>query len=280
MSLPLWQVQIVGEQARGFNYRILQTAREALGAHPNEAIRTLDDLETIQHVRITVTTPTLNGQADPDGVGRVNWVVALYVGGETPQAGLDFVQFMLDYKMAQGLLVAKPRALVQTLPEPIPDLGISGPWTLIGSDAPGGAHPPFAAAPPKGRRHVIAQLELNTTQPAEAAEQSDDNAAEDEKKYLLRFYGNLFHFRDRFDQEEIPGATLQLGQAEDQREYVRFVDLDDTTPSKLKVTRVLHDILKDMPVFLINMVGEDDAMAQWVMGQESIVAERPPTARP
>ena len=277
MSLPLWQVQIVGEHARSVNYRILQTAREALGSHPNEAIRTLDDLETIQHVRITVNVPPMNGPVDPDGVGRVNWVVALYVGGDSPQAGLDFIQFMLDYKMTQGLLVARPRTLVQTLPEPIPDLGISGPWTILDSQMPSGAHPPFTASPPKGRRHVIAQLEVNAAEPAEMDGQSDD-AAEDEKKYLLCFYGNLFHFRDRFDQEEIPGATLQLGQAEDQREYVRFVDLVDTTPSKLKVTRVLQDILKGMPVFLINMVGGDDAMAQWVMGQESIVTERPSSA--
>ena len=69
--------------------------RNALLQHPNTAVRSLQDLEiTILSIRLVLGEPLPSGSADPDGVGVVQSQVALYVGGATACAALEFILYI------------------------------------------------------------------------------------------------------------------------------------------------------------------------------------------
>ena len=124
---------------------------------------------------------------------------------------------------------------------------------------------PFAALPPRGRRHVLAQLEKE--EGIEEGESGDCQQA----KYVLTFYGAIYQFKDAFDQGQIPGAYMATG-TPDQRDYVRYVELTHEAKAMQKVSLVLQDVLKGLPVYFVNMVDPADEMGIWVERQPSIIA--------
>ena len=137
---------------------------------------------------------------------------------------------------------------------------------------------PFGALPPRGRRHVLAQLERleepnsqgNGPEEGEDAE-GHSNRRRGNATHTITFYGHLYPFKERFDQSSIPGSLARMNPASEQKEYVRFLDLKMDDASKQKVREVLEDTLKGHPLYLINMAGAADPMAAWLQQQQTIL---------
>lgn len=255
---------------------ILAVAKEALLEHPDSRVRSLQDLEAFLQVRLVVGAPPRTGPADPDGVGLVDWQVAIYSNGLA--MALEFIEFIVNYKVRKGILATKPDFLAHVM-----DLGsgpLPSPWQKLEDDTLKLPHL-FSAMPPRGRRHVLAQLELQPEQ--ELTDQGGDNIDANQKgeegegskedhqdlTYILAFYGNLYPFKDRFESNDIPGAFIAIN-ASERPEYVRYVKFNGESDSMQKVLLVLQNILKNMPVYFINMTGESDGMAAWLRQQPSI----------
>lgn len=102
---------------------------------------------------------------------------------------------------------------------------------------------PFGALPPRGRRHVLAQLEKE--------EGLDERWRQPASKVHPHFYGAIYQFKDAFDRGQIPGAYMETGIA-DQQDYVRCVELINEANAMQKVLLVLHNVLKGMPVYFEN----------------------------
>ncbi|CAK9077020.1 Uncharacterized protein SCF082_LOCUS37032 [Durusdinium trenchii] len=221
----------------------------------------LADLQSKANVRLQIGGPPQTGPADPDGVGLVEWRVALYVAGRSPQAALDFIQLVLDHKVEKGLLTARPRMCIQMLSDLPDDIEIAAPWcTLAASEEPGASCAPFAALPPKGRRHIIAQLDLDN---------EDDDEDTDNQKYLLSFFGGIYSFRERFDDRAIEGTTLPT-MSGGQSEYIRYINITNDEASRERILEVLEGVLKGLPVYFVNLAGEDDELAVWLQEQAAV----------
>ena len=104
----LWQVQLVGGGQKAFTYNILATANEVLQEHPDCRVRSLRDLEEAQQLRLVIGMPAKSGENDPDGVGLVDWQLAIYSGKGGIEAALDFIHFVLQRKVAKGYLNTMP----------------------------------------------------------------------------------------------------------------------------------------------------------------------------
>ena len=248
-------MQVVGEKS-AFAFMILAVVKDALLEHPDARVRSLKDVESILKVRLVVGSPAHEGPSDPDGVGLLDWQVAVYSQGLG--AALDFIKFIVEYKVRQGVLNAIPELLAHVADgngTPLP-----APWEQVTGSTTVPMPKPFSALPPKGRRHVLAQLERQ-----EARE--EDNQA---PIYTMAFYGNLYPFKDGFEDAGIPGGYAATNAA-GQRDYARYLEFTAEASSERKLRLVFEDILKGMPVYFIDMVGEDDAMAAWVRQQPSVV---------
>ena len=220
--------------------------------YPNPLVRSLKDLEEVQQLRLVIGGPAKNGENDPDGVGLVDWQLVIYSGKGGVNAALDFVHFVMQHKVMKGYLdsmpalqarVVEPAATVHTLPTP---------WSLLTGDSV--APPlPFCALPPKGRRHVLCQLDR-----------------QEDGGHMLTFFGGIYHFKDRFETHGIQGALLATGTA-GERDYVRYVDCSvDEATSRQRATTVLESVLLGLPLYFINSAGSDDPMAAWLQLQPSI----------
>ena len=79
----------------------------------------------------------------------------------------------------------------------LPEGGLPAPWILLASPERILVPKPFAALPPRGRRHML-----------EIKGALNKNSSQEEvvPKYLLTFYGGIFHFRQKFDDQEVPGV--------------------------------------------------------------------------
>ena len=115
--------------------------------------------------------------------------------------------------------------------------------------------------PPRGRRHVLVQLDRSD---------DDNNAAR-----TLSFYGNIYPFKDRFEDVGVPGALTVINPSQ-HNDYVRFLELKLDDACKQKVQEVLEDVLKGLPLYFINMAGSADPMASWLLQQPSIVEAEGP----
>lgn len=257
-------MQLTGPAKGNFSYQLLSTVREALLEHPNPKVRSLADVETVLQLRVILGGPPPSGRSDPDNVGLVDWQLVLYCTGSSPSTALDFVNFLLQYKMQKGSLSVLPDLQVHMVTGAADEL--PPPWRC--ADAAQISVPkPFGALPPKGRRHVLAQLEKEEAEGIEDSERGGSQQA----KYILTFYGAIYQFKDAFDQAQIPGAYMETSTA-DQRDYVRYVELTHEANAMQKVLLVLQDVLKGLPVYFVNMVDPADTMVAWVQEQPSIIA--------
>ena len=265
--IPLWQLQLAGPGKHHLAFKLLVVAREALLEHPDDAVRTLQDLESVMHVRCIAGGPPESGPSDPDRVGVTDWQLVIYCAGATPAAGLSFLHFILNYKIQKGWLATLPDLFVRMAPGP--HTHYPGPWQAtdnLGSPEPKA----FGALPPRGRRHVLAQLEKEALREEEVQEEKGEESRQQQEKYILTFYGGIYHFRARFDEKQIPGAFVAKGAA-GQPDYVRYLEVAYEASSMQKVILVLEDVLKGMPVYFVNMTSSDDVMAVWLGQQPSIV---------
>ncbi len=239
----------------------MAVAQAALQEHPDAQVRSLQDLETTLLTRLVTGGPPPSGPSDPDQVGVLDWQLALYCGGATPTAALDLVHFILQYKIKKGTLLKLPDLQVVHVAGRSAAFALPEPWRLV--DTGGIEVPkPFTVLPPRGRRHVLAQLEPRSQCEGEEGQQS---------KYTMTFFGGIYHFRAAFDLNHIPGGFVSTGADEDQREYVRYVEFTPDATALQGVILVLEEVLKRLPVYFVNMTKPNDEMAMWLRQQPSIV---------
>jgi hypothetical protein len=120
-------------------------------------------------------------------------------------------------------------------------------------EAPGTSAPhPFDAAPPRGRRHLIVQME-------------DD----DEDGYDFMFFGATWGFRGEFDAAGIEGGQVDTGGS---KEYVRILKgIKNDEPGRAMVKRVMTNVLKNQRVFLVVEVEKTvDEMVIFVTKMENV----------
>ena len=108
-------------------------------------------------VKLIVGAPPTTGSNDQDNVGIVTWNPVLYVAGPTPNAALEFIHMVAQHKVRSGAITmclqirtSKPQCHGRSDPMPSP----------------------FLALPPRGRRHVLCQLERQA--PEKQEEDSDE----------------------------------------------------------------------------------------------------------
>lgn len=70
--------------------------KEAIAVHPNEEVRTVQDIPKKLLVRLNLGGPALDGPSDPDSVGFIDWQCVIYSSGL--HAALNFIHFILEYK--------------------------------------------------------------------------------------------------------------------------------------------------------------------------------------
>ena len=235
---PLWQIQVVHSGRNSFGYQLLATVKAAL---ENHEMKDLPTLESKHGIKIFTGAPPQSTEADPDGVGMQSWRPVVYVAGANPIAGLKFIQLIIDFKVQRRDVVEKPRMVLQQ-PERAWCFGLMPPGWLFrqSEDVPRA----FEAQPPRGRRHVIMQLECR-------------RAAGDKKEYMLSFFGGIYPFRDRFDHKAISGAYAELDGGD--RDYIRCIKFVDLHATKILIEDVLGEgVLDGTPVFFANAAEEPD----------------------
>ena len=273
----LWQVQLAGDKA-AFTYMIMAITKDALLEHPDDRVRSIQALETVLNVRVVLGGPANEGASDPDQVGLVDWQVAIYSNGL--DAALAFIDFVMGYKVRQGLLPAMPELLVH-LVDNLRGAILPAPWSQL-ADTTVPMPKLFSALPPRGRRHVLAQLEVEQEGPNQQGEPSSSRESDpmtpnqagqdmvEGARYILSFYGNLYPFKDRFEANGIPGAYTAIN-GEGRPDYVRYVRFKMEAGLMEVVLLVLEKVLMNMPVYFVNMAGEKDDAAGWLEQQRSII---------
>ena len=147
----------------------------------------------------------------------------------------------------------------------LPEGGLPAPWILLASPERILVPKPFAALPPRGRRHML-----------EIKGALNKNSSQEEvvPKYLLTFYGGIFHFRQKFDDQEVPGVYLKTGASKHQCEYARYIEFGDAATGKLQVKGFLESILDNMPVYFVDLTACEDPVAAWLAAQASVRTKR------
>ena len=258
---PLWQIQVVHSGRNSFGYQLLATVKAALETHEAKDLATL---ESKHGVKIFTGAPPQSAEADPDGVGMQSWRPVVYAAGASPVEGLKLIQFVVDFKVQRRDVMEKPR-MVLLQPEAEWAFGLVPPgWIFRHSEAVPRA---FEAQPPRGRRHVIMQLECHNTDG-------------DEKEYMLSFFGGIYAFRDHFDHKSISGAYAEL--AGGSRDYIRCIKFTDLDASKNLIEDILGEgVLDGTPVFFANAADEPDAdVVDWLAALPSVAGTESPTEQP
>ena len=214
---PLWQVQFAGNNQRVFAYQILTVAAEALCEYPDVRVRSLKDLEEVQQLRLIIGSPAKSGDRDPDGVGLNYWQLAIYSGAGGADAALNFIHYILDCKVRKGYITSIPELAARVM-FPQAAAALPAPWQEL-TDESIVMPKPFAALPPKGRRHVVAQLD-----PKESDQRVEGSDGAGSATYQLTFFGGIFHFKERIENLRVPGTLLPTSNT-DKRDYVRYVEI-------------------------------------------------------
>ena len=275
----LCQVQFAGNNQRVFAYQILTVAAEALCEYPDARVRSLKDLEEVQQLRLIIGSPAKSGDRDPDSVGLIDWQLAIYSGAGGADAALNFIHYILDYKVKKGYVTNIPE-LAARMMFPQAAAALPAPWQEL-TDRSIVMPKPFAALPPKGRRHVVAQLD-----PKEMDQRVEGSDGAGSATYQLTFFGGIFHFKERFENLRVPGTLLPTS-SPDKRDYVRYVEISlANSASEQRVLAVLNSVLMGLPVYFVNGVASDDPVALWLLQQPSVMegeaqsAAAPTTAAP
>lgn len=250
----LWQVQVVGGGRRAFTFQVLSAAREALLSYPDESVRNLQDLEAKKMVKLILGAPPASGPVDQNKVGVAAWNTVLYVAGPTPNAALDFIQLVVQHKVRSGALPMPPMAVQMCAGD---DFDVGAPWeTVSPTEATSPMPSPFLALPPRGRRHVLCQLERQVMEKEETNEESSEEHVVEVVRYIFTVFGGIYAFRGRFEEHSVRGAQVVI--APNTQEYVRMVEFSHLEEGKPSLTDILEGSLQQTPVYFINMAGTHD----------------------
>eukprot|EP00435_Cladocopium_sp_Y103_P022180 s362_g5.t1 len=244
---------------------VLTVAAEALREYPDPRVRSLKDLEEVQQLRLVIGSPAKSGESDPDGVGLIDWQLAIYSGAGGVDTALNFIHYILEYKIRKGYVTRMPELAARVFfPEAVT---LPLPWQEL-KDESIVLPKPFAALPPKGRRHVLAQLDPKEPESDQTGEGSDGLGP---AAYQLTFYGGIYHFKERFENLRVPGTLLPTSNPA-KRDYVRYVDIGlANAAAEQRILAVLNSVLLGLPVFFVNSIGSDDPMALWLLQQPSVI---------
>lgn len=255
-DVPLWQLQFTGRDHRMLTRQLLTALKTYLEQQPDSTVKTPQDMEDNWGIRVLNGGPPMTGERDPDNVGILPWQAAIYCAGETPQKALELIVDILRHRN----LSAMPPLFLwcqQKLNFEPPTPWVTCEPALIQPPTP------FAAPPPRGRRHIICQLERQRN--------SSETEETEEIKYMITTFGGIYTFRSRFDQQMIQGERVTAAEG-DKANYVRY--LEDLKPncqqSRRRVESLLVDVLMKVPVYLINAVGSRDPMATWVLSLDTV----------
>ena len=265
---------MAGNAKRDFANKVVAGAREALLDHPDEAARNLKAFERVKRVRLLSGQVGFREEPDLDQVGVQAWNPVIYTAGPDASEGLCFIHFVLEQKVAKKELHALPHLAVQMV------AGVNfeppAPWSKVLQAEP--LAPAFAVVPPRGKRHILAQLEFQSGIPAE--ENSTKSAADTqeeqpeggerqerptqdfnkEDKYIFSLFGGMYIYKDRFDASGISGAQVQL--ENEKTEYVRIAEFATLQEGKAVLKTILEDCLMGTPIYFINHVSPNDEAAR------------------
>lgn len=175
-----------------------------------------------------------------------------------------------------GVLHCTPVGAAIRSPEvhPVCDEALPQPWEPE-ANAVNPAPKAFAVQPPRGRRHVLAQLEKKPkeTTSVDGGEEEEDQEEQPTPHgtYVFSVFGNIYPFRALFDERGVAGCQLQVGSpGEHKKEYIRFVEFEEQGDHEGLINMVLVECLNRIPVYFINMAGKKDKVAQWILQQPSV----------
>ena len=274
----LWQLQITHGGRQSFGYQLLGVCREALQQHPNENVRDPLHLETEMHIRILSGAPPQTGHPDPDGVGLEAWLPVVYA--PTPADGMNIVHFIMKHKISAGQVLQMPHLIAlfpAEQPTEVPTVPV--PWVVQPKHTL--QMKPFNALPPRGRRHVLMQVELADVLPTQGSPPANHEAADSEDEqtqkndlpistYAIMFFGSLYSFRELFDAANIQGGTVPRPDGT-KDEYVRHMKATYSDDDKQKLKTILEQVLLKVPVYLIDHTeSRDDPLVSWMLTQPSV----------
>ena len=160
------------------------------------------------------------------GSGSCRGKLAFMLRGKPHVEALKFIHFILSHKVHHGILPTMPELSVdviggnlRNLPEPCLNN------TAVVDPAP----KPFSVVPPRGRRHVLAQLEKKGVEVEGEDSQAREEEQDEEEQhggscYVFSVFGGIYPFRARFGENSIAGAHVKLGADGDGgREYLRYM---------------------------------------------------------
>ncbi|CAE6968150.1 unnamed protein product, partial [Symbiodinium sp. CCMP2456] len=248
-TTKLWQVQVDHAGYNNFSYKILGTVNDTLRNYPDSNVTDLKSMEQHLKIRILNGAPSQQGEDnDPDGMQFTPWRAVLYLGNDDLNPILDLIHRILKHKMDQAQILDIPVLQVQSncvqwnpAQEDLPQ-----PWQLLRTE-PEWMPNIFKVLPPRGRRHIVCQLET----------------AEDDH-YNLMFLGGLYVFREQFDAQQIPYGYHKTVDPTEKRIYVRLLKVQDSEDGKNKVLRVVNNVLHHMPVYFYHYIEDkQDPMLTW-----------------
>ncbi len=274
---PLWQLQVTHGGRLSFGYQLLGVCREALQEHPNQNIRDLAHLEAEMHMKILHGAPPMTGAPDPDGVGLEAWQPVVYAS--TPAEGLDMIRFIMQHKVKTGQILQLPHFIAVFPAQPNTETPqVPAPW-IVHTEHPLQQHA-FRALPPRGRRHVLLQVEVDGVQhgrstipPNQEATQQDEEIQENDvvdKNYTIMFFGGIYGFRELFDAANIQGGSVpQPDGTKD--EYVRHMKVTSSESDRQRLKTIFEQVLLGVPVYLIDQTDStDDPLVSWLLTQPAI----------
>ena len=258
--LPVWQLQIHHRHDghQNMKNRFLATAQAALQNTPYDGISDLMTLEREKGIRLQDNMPRASG-VDPDGVGVQAWLATIYCAGHSPEAGLDFLKFLTNFKKDMGELREMPACILTQQEEAWPYDEMPKGWTY--KQIPHHHIKPFSSKPPHGRRHLLMHL------------QKEPQASG--ATYVLTLRGDVYSHRKNLKEMGMKSQFMQLDNG--RNDFVQSMRITNTEPDKEMIRHLLQQAVSETPIYLMDQTNTtDDTLVQWLQDQPTIYLKGSP----
>ena len=245
---PVFQYQIVHDTRPSVTFQFLTHFRQFLPTH-DVAIQNLEDLANQRRIRVGVS----GSNQESDETGTKPWRVVLYGMESDPRSVIHLIAAFVEWKSKSPEYAeagVPDLLLTQASASVFQNCGLSIDWNVA---APGSLSPhPFDAPPPKGRRHLLLQMEDN-----------------EQGGYDFMFFGGTWAYRAEFDKACVDSGFVDAG---DRKEYVRLLkNIEDNDDGRARIGTIMQDVLKNQCVFLIVECEEANCgMLKWMKSLETV----------